>query len=120
MNRSDLLNAEDEGTRKNLRIYNQMHRYDSVEEFLDSPSNNGRTLDRMADDPLLPRLFFSIGTEDMGFDRWEKFRLHAEEIGLKAEFHTGPGVHEWRVWERDIQLAFKFFGLDGDIKGNLF
>lgn len=114
------LESDDEQTRRNLRLYNQMHRYDSVEEFLDSPSNTSRTLDRMADDPRLPRLFFSIGTEDPGYERFEKFRRHAEEIGLKVEFHTGPGVHEWRVWERDIQLALKFFGIDGDIKGNLF
>jgi len=120
MKRSDAKSFNRPGFGNKFRLYNQMHRYDSVDEFLDSPSNNGRTLDMMADDPGLPKLFFSIGTEDPGFDKWQDFRRHAQEIGLKAEFHTGPGAHEWRVWERDIQLALDFFGVGNEIKGNMF
>ncbi len=117
MDRGELIAS---GGQRQLRTYNQMHRFKSVDEYLDSVSNTWRKVDTMVGDPMMPRLFFSIGTEDFGYANWLKFKAHAEQIGLEAEWHTGPGVHEWRVWERDIQLALTFFGLDGEIMGNAF
>lgn len=104
-----------------LRQYNQMHRYESVDEFLDSMTNTWRKLDTMVKNgEQLPRLFFSTGTEDFGYANFVKFRKHLEDLGVDAEFVTGPGRHEWRVWERDIQKAIEFIGFDGEIKGNEF
>lgn len=123
MKRSDFLNQRDtRGNNRSLRTYNQMHRYDTLDEYLDSVSNIWRTVDRIvAEGGKIPPMFYSIGTEDQGYERWLKWKAHAEELGLDAEFHTGPGVHEWRVWERDIQRAITYFGLDDDeVKGNVF
>ena len=104
-----------------LRRYNQMHRYDSVDGYLDSISNAWRKLDELvAAKADLPRFLFSIGTEDMAYDAMQVFRRHAEEIGFPFEYHEGPGRHEWRVWERDIQIAFRFFGFADEEKGNIF
>ena len=50
----------------------------------------------------------------------QTFLKHADEIGLPYEYHEGPGRHEWRVWERDIQIAFKFFGFGNEEQGNIF
>ena len=62
-----------------------------------------------------------FGTEDFGYENYKLFKAHLKEIGLDAVFTEGPGVHEWRVWERDIQKAIEFFGLTGDeVKGNAF
>ena len=116
MKRSEVMASD----QRQLRTYNQMHRYDSVDEYLDSMSNTWRRF-FAADREKLPRLFFSIGTEDRGYQNWLKFRAKAEAEGYDIEWHTGPGVHEWRVWERDIQKAIKFFGLGGDeAKGNAY
>ena len=104
-----------------LRRYNQMHRYDSVSEYLDSISNTWRKLDELvAEKADLPRFMFAIGTEDGGYANMQKFRKHADEIGLPYEYHEGPGRHEWRVWERDIQIAFRFFGFGEEEQGNIF
>ncbi len=106
---------------RELRQYNQMHRYDTVDEFLNSMSNTWRKLDEMvAAKADLPRFMFAIGTEDFGYENMQKFRKHAEEIGFKFEYHEGPGRHEWRVWERDIQIAFRFFGFGDEEQGNIF
>ena len=106
---------------RELRNYNQMHRYDSVDEYLDSISNTWRKLDEMvAAKADLPRFMFAIGTEDMGYENMKKFRAHAAEIGFDFEYHEGPGRHEWRVWERDIQIAFRFFGFKDEEQGNIF
>ena len=105
----------------NIRQYNQMHRYDSVDEYLDSISNTWRKLDeQVAAGTDLPRFMFAIGTEDFGYENMRKFLKHADEIGLPYEYHEGPGRHEWRVWERDIQTAFKFFGFGEEEQGNIF
>ena len=104
-----------------LRRYNQMHRFDCVDDYLNSISNTWRKLDEMvAAKADLPRFMFAIGTEDMGYQNMVAFRKHADEIGLPYEYYEGPGRHEWRVWERDIQIAFKFFGFGDEEKGNIF
>lgn len=122
LSRKEVMESADGALRRSYRTYNQMHRYDSVDEYLDSMSNSWRKLDEMVAEknPLLPKLFFSIGTEDFMIENFWKFKEHADSIGLEAEYVTGPGTHEWRVWERDIQKAFTFFGFDDDIKGNAF
>jgi len=62
---------------------------------------------------VLPRLFFSIGTKDFGFEEYLDFKKYAGEIGLKAEFEEVAGFqHEWRFWDLAIQHALTFFGLD--------
>ena len=32
----------------------------------------------------------------------------------------GPGAHEWRVWDRDIQLVLDSFGIHNESRGNAF
>ncbi len=104
-----------------LRRYNIMHRYDSVEEYLSSPSNlYGLIMDNMGKENL-PRLFFSTGTEDpLMKDAFVEMKKKFMENGWKAEWVEGPGSHEWRVWERDIQKALDFFGMENEEKGNAF
>ena len=69
----------------------------------------------------LPRLYFCIGEDDSGYDRFQKFRAYAEKIGLEATFETEAGYkHEWRFWDKYIQRALTFFGLDTDDAGNPF
>ncbi len=117
--RSELMNPKDP-MHMNLRRYNQMHRYDSVEDYLDSSSNIYRMLDQAAKKKNMPKFFFSTGTEDPLMAKpFTALKAHLSDIGFDAVWVEGPGSHEWRVWERDIQMAFDFFGLNGK-KGNAF
>ncbi len=110
-----------EVTGRDVRQYNTMHRFDSVDEYLASMSNTWRTVDRLVKEGAdLPRFMFAIGTEDGSYGDMQKWLKHADEIGLPYEYHEGPGRHEWRVWERDIQIAFKFFGFGEEEQGNIF
>lgn len=102
------------------REYNRMHRYDSVEEYLNSDSNLYRLLEN-AEDEDIPALMFACGTEDPLMTKaYEDLKEHFAKTGRKAYFTEGPGSHEWRVWERDIQKAFVFFHLSDEISGNAF
>ena len=104
-----------------LRIYNQMHRYDTFEEYLNSSSNLWKLLMDSVGKKNLPKFFFSTGTNDPLMAKpFKNLKKVLTEKGFEAKWVTGPGSHEWRVWERDIQKAFKFFGLDGKAEGNEF
>lgn len=104
-----------------LRSYNSMHRYDSVDEYLDSPANLWRLISTSMAEGGMPRLFFSTGTEDpLMADAFAAMKKHFEEQGWDAVWTEGPGSHEWRVWERDIQKALSFFGMENEEKGNAF
>lgn len=104
-----------------LRTYNSMHRYDSVDEYLSSKSNLWKLLDESMEKGGMPRLFFSTGTEDpLMAEAFIRLKKHFDEKGWKAVWKDGPGSHEWRVWERDIQRALDFFGMENEEKGNAF
>lgn len=103
------------------RQYNVMHKYPDFDSYMNSYYNNWKKL-KEADPKKLPELFFSVGTEDPLFtmEQLETFKAYLNELHIPAVFMTGKGSHEWRVWERDIQRAFAFFGFDDETKGNAF
>jgi len=106
------------------RTWNDMHRSGSVENYLNGRDNTWRHLkDRQEDGTIVPKYFFSMGTEDGAYvsGNYKKFKEYAESLGINAMFTEGPGRHEWRVWDRDIQLALDYFGIGTDkMAGNPF
>ena len=96
-----------------LRTHNDMHRSGSVEAYLNGRDNTWRHLKEVWEAGKLPKLFFSMGTEDQAFlsGDYAKLKVYVEEMGIPAMFTEGPGKHEWRVWDRDIQLALDFFDI---------
>lgn len=96
-----------------IRSYNRMHRYSSVDEYLASPANTWRLLEESAGRKELPRLLFTCGSEDpLMTENFRALKKHFEESGREAEWSEGPGGHSWPVWDRDIQKALEFFGLN--------
>ena len=99
------------------RTWNDMHRSGSVEAYLNGRDNTWRHLkDRQDDGTIVPKYFFSMGTEDPSYlnGNYQKFMDYAKSLGVNAVFTEGPGRHEWRVWDRDIQLARDYFGIGTD------
>lgn len=102
------------------RQYNVMHRYETLDDYLNSDDNLWKLVETV-DKEKLPRMLFACGTEDpLIGPQFPLFRKHLEELGIQAEYSQGPGSHEWRVWERDIQKALAFFGITDQTKGNAF
>jgi len=90
-----------------------------LDAFLHSYENLWAIIDQKAHTGELPRLLFACGTADTLYPEFEKFRAHATEIGLEAEWFTLEGYrHEWRFWDLAIQKALSFFGLDATHGGN--
>ncbi len=102
------------------RTWNDMHRSGSVEAYLNGRDNTWRHLKERAEDgTIVPKYFFSIGTEDGAYvdGRYDKFKEYAQSLGINAVFTEGPGRHEWRVWDRDIEKALDYFGIGKDRSG---
>ena len=63
------------------------------------------------------------GTEDPLFytnGDYDRFLAYLDELGIEYGHSEGPGEHEWRVWDRDIQKVLDFFELFDQKAGNAF
>lgn len=50
-------------------------------------------------------LFFSVGTEDTRYKSEVKLDQVLTHAGIRHEFHTTPGQHEWKAWRPMLALA---------------
>ncbi|MDR3632075.1 MAG: alpha/beta hydrolase family protein [Desulfocapsaceae bacterium] len=50
-----------------------------------------------------PRLYQWCGVDDFLYEDNIRFRKHAESLGLDLTCEEGPGGHEWRCWDAQIQ-----------------
>ena len=92
------------------------------EAFLSSPANVWDKLPELIKKKVLPRLYFTCGTNDsILYDKYIEFKEYAKKIGLEAVFEEYDGYdHEWRFWDLTIQKALDFFGLPNNNAGNAF
>lgn len=115
----EVLNSNDVMHSKQ-RLYNVMHNIGSVDKYLSSDYNLQKMLLDSSKDEL-PELLFTCGTDDVIFaDLIEPFKAFLKQNNIHVKWSLGPGYHEWRVWERDIQVAFEFFSKDKEVHGNAF
>lgn len=96
------------------RLYGMVQNAGGLEAFKNSSENVWDILSTQAGRGTLPRLLFACGTADtMIYDNLLVFKEHAERVGINAEYWTLDGYgHEWRFWDRAIQQALEFFGLE--------
>lgn len=50
-----------------------------------------------------PGLFMWCGTEDFLYDMNIAMRDHLEKLGFALQYSEGPGDHNWKYWDREIQ-----------------
>lgn len=111
-----LFNTEDP------RLIRSIKNAGGLEKYIHSEENVWNIIDQKATSGSLPRLMFACGEDDkILYENYINFRTHCESIGLDAKWFSLPGYgHEWRFWDRAIQEAFLFFGLDKTDNGNPF
>ena len=96
------------------RLRGMVENAGGADAFIHSNENAWAIIDgRVSRGERLPRLLFACGAQDARvYNNLMKFKPHAEEIGLGAEFYIVDGYkHEWRFWDLAIQRALEFFGL---------
>lgn len=78
--------------------------FGAVDELAGGPNDlfhlAGRLVER---GDARPRLYQWCGLDDILYADNVRFREHARAIGLDVTYEEGPGAHEWRDWDRQIQ-----------------
>lgn len=71
--------------------------------------------------PQTLKLYCACGTQDTLYPEYLEFRDYALKKGLKATFVEEVGYkHEWRFWDKYIEKALEFFGMEGETGGKEF
>jgi len=107
----------------NLRLRNEIDKEGGLEAFLASDMNQWKMFEAFAKLKNPPRLFFSCGDEDEFFGvngKYPAFLKYMDSLHIAYTHSEGAGHHDWRVWERDIQLALDFFDIKNQNLGNAF
>ncbi len=121
MDRSEVEKDEGDVMHMKLRYYNIMHRWDTFEDYEKNHYDIYNELIHAKDRKDLPAFLFTVGDKDpLMTESFHALKKKLDEIGFAAKWSEDPVSHEWRVWERDIQKAFVFFGFSDEMKGNAF
>ncbi len=56
-------------------------------------------------------LYQWCGTEDCLYPANVRFRKHAQAVGLDLTYEQGPGEHEWKYWDQQIQRVLAWLPL---------
>jgi S-formylglutathione hydrolase FrmB len=55
-----------------------------------------------------PKLYQCCGTEDFLYEDNINFKNFIEKTGLDYTYEEGPGIHEWKYWDDQIQNVLKW------------
>jgi putative tributyrin esterase len=56
-------------------------------------------------------LYQWCGTEDILYPANVRFHKHAQALGLDLTYEEGPGEHEWKYWDQQIQKVLAWLPL---------
>lgn len=98
------------GTPNMVAVYRNLAEYlGGWDKMLESSAN---VWDSFAntDKTNLPRLYFSCGKNDSGFENYLNYIQYLKEKGFTfVHDESTDYAHEWREWDYQIQNALKFF-----------
>lgn len=101
------------GTGMRQKEINQVAKYETVGDFLDSFENTWDRLAEVVRAGRLIKLYVSCGTGDKNvYPRFLRFREYAKALGAEIFFEEVEGYgHEAALWDITIQTAMDYFGL---------
>lgn len=56
----------------------------------------------------LPKLYMWCGTEDFLYNHNVKMKEHLMKLGYDLTYEEGPGDHQWKYWDENIQNVLKW------------
>lgn len=56
-------------------------------------------------DPLRPRLYMGVGTEDYLYKDNQRLRAHLEKLDFDFTYRESAGSHNWEFWDEYIQYV---------------
>lgn len=102
------------GTGMRQKEVNQVCKYPTVQDFLNSCENAWDRLPEAVAKGDMPKMYVCCGTQDQNvYPRYLRFCSYLKQLGVEAfcEEYEGYG-HEYPMWDIAIQKAMDFFGLE--------
>lgn len=101
------------GTGMRLKEINQIAKYPTVEDFLNSCENAWDRFREVVNAGKLPKMYITCGTKDKNvYPRFLRFKEYAEKLEANVTFVPVEGFyHEWEFWDIAIRNALEFFDL---------
>lgn len=59
-------------------------------------------------DPLKPRIFMGVGTEDFLYESNVRLKQHFEQLDYKFTYRESNGVHSWVFWDEYIRYVLEW------------
>ena len=99
------------GTGMRLKEVNQVAKYPTVQDFLDSYENIWDRLPEAVQKGNLPKLYVCCGTRDKNvYPRYLRFQQYMKQLGADVTWQEYDGYrHEYPLWDIAIQKALDFF-----------
>lgn len=118
----DWRNMSPDKYKNNSRDLNSYENAGGWDKFVDSYENIRGILEKEKDSGKLPKMYFACGDKDFLYEGYKDFKKWAKKVGIDAVFEETEGyTHEWRFWDKAIQKALDFFGLENStVEGNPF
>ncbi|WP_256522529.1 alpha/beta hydrolase family protein [Halobacillus sp. A5] len=57
---------------------------------------------------FIPKLYLACGTEDHNVQANTRLVDYMSELGLPITYEKGPGAHDWKYWDKQIQRILGF------------
>ena len=101
------------GTGMREKEINQVAKYETVQEFLDSYENAWDRFAEVVKAGKLPKMYVSCGTKDKNvYPRFLRFRKYASDLGADIFFEEVEGYgHEFALWDITLRTAMDYFGI---------
>lgn len=64
--------------------------------------------DKQSKNPLRPRIFMGVGTEDFLYNDNVKLKEKLEKLGYDLTYMESPGTHCWDFWDEYIRYVLKW------------
>jgi len=74
--------------------------------------NNPEELIRNLDHDKIPSLYLACGTEDFLIDNNRAFRDFLQNAGVDHTYEEGPGIHDWKFWDKYIARVLEWLPLE--------
>lgn len=99
------------GTGMRLKEINQVAKYPTVQDFLDSYENIWDRLPAAVAGGKLPKMYICCGTRDKNvYPRYLRFQQYMQKLGADVLWQEFEGYrHEYPLWDIAIQKALDFF-----------
>lgn len=56
-----------------------------------------------------PELFITCGKQDYIYEHSKSFSDYLNQLLIDHRYHEWDGAHEWKFWDKSIEMAIKFF-----------